>query len=137
MAFLLVLLSLWDAPMDGLAGQLLRTQRGGFDEESAAFIVRNSAGGLELYHWPRSRAFRAAHWDGALPEGVVALMHTHPASLPRPSGQDVAEARRLRLPVYVVTERQMCVADAKGIVQCGERVNLRAAAAGVTAEGLN
>lgn len=113
----LVVAALLSLDINSLASDLLR-QRGSIDDiEVAAFVVRRDDGALDLVHWPRGD-YRKAHWDGVLPDNVIAVMHTHPAQVPRPSAQDVAEARRLRLPFYVVSRPRLCVVDRDGTVTC-------------------
>jgi proteasome lid subunit RPN8/RPN11 len=94
------------------------------DEEVAAFVVMESDGTVDLHHWPRTRTFRAAHWNGPLPKGAVGIIHTHPTKLPYPSQQDLAEARRLGMPVHVVSRRLLCTAQVTGAVRCGDRTTL-------------
>lgn len=90
------------------------------DIEHAAFLVRTPAGGLSLLHWPRGR-FHAAKWTGPIPRNALGVIHTHPRSRPMPSAQDRAEARRLRLPFYVVSRTALCVVDAAGRTSCAAR----------------
>jgi hypothetical protein len=116
----MVLLLIPLSNIDLLSNELLQRRGRMEDEERAAFLVRRDDGTVALHHWPKS-GFRSARWKGQLPAGVIGVMHTHPVRLPRPSGQDIAEARRLGLPFYVVSRRQLCVADAEGTVTCGAR----------------
>jgi hypothetical protein len=90
------------------------------DLEHAAFIIHPPDGVPHLLHWPRG-VFHAAAWAGPLPEHVVAVIHTHPRRNPLPSAQDRAEARRLRLPFYVVSRAALCVAHFTGSVACAGR----------------
>lgn len=106
-----------DAVVARLADQLLRKAGGVQHLELAAFIVKTPRGALTLLRWP-NRGFYQASWVGPLPEGVVAVMHTHPQRSPRPSLQDRAEAVRMKLPFYVVSRGGLCVAGAQGEVQC-------------------
>jgi len=103
-----------------LAVELLRLNGDTDHVELAAFVVRGKNGELELVHWPPPArgVFRAAHWDGPLPSGVVGVIHTHPWTIPRPSRQDEWEARRLAMPVYVVSRTSLCVAASAGGVSC-------------------
>jgi proteasome lid subunit RPN8/RPN11 len=104
--------------IDSLALQLVQESRGAEDEEAAAFVVREASGSLTLVPWPRDGAFRSAHWVGLIPRHTVAVIHTHPWRVPRPSNHDKEEARRLRLPFYVASRTQLCVAEANGHVRC-------------------
>lgn len=110
-----------DGTVARLAYQVLQ-KAGGLDQlELAAFIVKTPRGALNLVHWP-NRGFSKASWLGPVPEGVVAVIHTHPARSPRPSMQDRAEAVRLELPFYVVSRGALCLSDAQGEVQCAGSV---------------
>ena len=105
-AFLLFF-ALDDVDVARLAAPLLRAD----DEyERAAFVVRGDDGALRLIEWPFRREFRRARWEGAAPEGTIAIVHTHPRELPRPSMGDHAEARRIGLPIYVLTRGGVSVA---------------------------
>lgn len=116
----MVVAAMLSVDIDPLAIDLLRTRgSNNDDEERAAFIVyREDIGNVALVQWPRESAYRAAHWKGPLPEHVIGVIHTHPAHIPRPSKQDIAEAQRLRLPFYVISRTRLCVADANGNVRC-------------------
>ena len=82
--------------------------------EHAAFVVRTPGGTLDLVKWPRG-GFLSARWNGPIPKGAVAVIHTHPAKRPAPSSGDRAEARRIGLPFYVVSRAGLCVADDGGV----------------------
>jgi len=110
-----------DGAVARLAYQLLEKAGGVEQFELAAFIVRSPRGALTLLQWP-GRGFSKANWAGPMPEGVVAVMHTHPQRSPRPSLQDRAEAVRLKLPFYVVSRGALCFADPHGQVQCAGSV---------------
>ena len=84
------------------------------DEESAAFIVREPDGTCGCRLWPSSGDFRAAHYRAAMPDDVIAIVHTHPVSLPFPSPQDRVTARRLGIPIYAVTFGSIYKATADG-----------------------
>ncbi len=110
-----------DGAVARLAHELLRKAGGVEQFEIAAFIVKSPRGALTLMQWP-NRGFSKANWVGPLPEGVVAVLHTHPQRSPRPSLQDRAEAVRMKLPFYVVSRGALCVAEAQGEVQCAGSV---------------
>jgi hypothetical protein len=78
--------------------------------EVAAFIVRDG-GVISCSLWPTTVMIRSARYDGMLPEGTVAVAHNHPLELPRPSRGDIAEAKRIGLPIYVVTRWRVWVVD--------------------------
>lgn len=88
---------------------------GRLDRERAAFLIRERDGTLTLAPWPHGD-FRCAKFRGAIPERTIAVLHTHPARLPQPSARDRAEARRLGLPVVVITPSGAIAAMADGTV---------------------
>jgi hypothetical protein len=106
--------------VETLAVDLLRQNRDPEHGELAGFVVEGFDGALKLLQWPvpAKQPLRAANWLGQLPDRVVGVIHTHPRDLPRPSSQDAAEARRLGLPFYVVSQWSLCVANADGLVSC-------------------
>jgi len=87
---------------------------GSRETERAAFLVVQADQTLECRDWPATHAFREARWVGPLPEGVVAVAHTHPVSFPDPSDQDLSEARRLGIPIFVLTPKIVTVAHSDG-----------------------
>lgn len=95
---------------------------GALQREHAAFLIRESDGGLTLEPWP-DRGFRHATFHGAVPQRAFAILHTHPRCEPRPSSQDRAEARRLGLPVITITTEAVIAAmpDGRDVVIRGER----------------
>jgi hypothetical protein len=83
--------------------RLLQRSRYGFDAiEHAAFLIRHRDGTLSWVDWPEGER-NAARWEGAYPAGVVAIAHTHRNWQGQPSKVDIASARRIGLPIYVVT----------------------------------
>jgi len=89
-------------------GVLLHEARDGCShDEMATFIVRLPYGRLVFVRWPPADSADEARWTGAFPRGTVAIAHTHPNWMPRPSRIDVATARRANLPVYVITRGQI------------------------------
>jgi hypothetical protein len=88
--------------------------------EVAAFIVQEPDGGFSCLLWPASAGFRSEHFSGTIPAGTVAVAHTHPGYFERPSSRDVAESKRIALPIYVVTRWNLFVVDPAS----GERVEL-------------
>ncbi len=83
------------------------------DLEVAAFLVRDDDGGISCRLWPSSFV-SAARYDGSMPKGTFALIHTHPSRSPMPSRGDLEEAKRVGLPIYVLTPSQLSVVDANG-----------------------
>ena len=75
-----------------------------FDQrEVAAFIVKDDKGLISCLMWPHSAALRSEHYLGVIPNGTVAIAHTHPLRAAEPSRGDVAESKRIGLPIYVIT----------------------------------
>ncbi len=87
---------------------------GGRNTERAAFLVVQVDHSLQCRDWPATHEFREARWVGPLPEGVVAVAHTHPQSFPDPSDQDLREASRLGIPIFVLTPKIVTVAHSDG-----------------------
>jgi hypothetical protein len=100
---------------------------GTLQREHAAFLIRESDGGLTLEPWP-DRGFRHASFRGTVPQRVIAVLHTHPRYEPRPSAHDRAEARRLGMPVITITPEAVIAAmpDGTEAVIRGERTPSRA-----------
>ena len=85
------------------------TGHGRFEHEAGAFLVLREDGRFDCVEWPAQRAFRRASWSGQVPDGTVAVMHTHPRSLPEPSAHDTREAERIGVPVIVVAGRSLAI----------------------------
>jgi hypothetical protein len=93
--------------------RLLEDARWGMaDYEVAAWLVSEPAGGVVCVPWPRTRQSGRAEWPAgrALPPGIVAQAHTHATRAASgrkfgamPSWQDCLTARRLGVPVWVVS----------------------------------
>ena len=83
---------------------------GRFEQERAAFLIRERDGTLTLEPWAHS-GFRHASFEGTIPARTIAILHTHPANAPDPSSGDRAEAKRLGLPVVVITPDSVIAAD--------------------------
>jgi len=81
------------------------------DMEVAAFVIRNSDGELACLPWPHTASVRAAHYQGAIPPGTVAVAHTHPRQFERPSSGDIEQAKRIGLPIYVISRWYLYVID--------------------------
>jgi proteasome lid subunit RPN8/RPN11 len=98
-----------------LAWELLADARYGSDpKEHAAFIVADASGELRLARWPWAAETKRATYRGNMPRGAVAIVHTHPNHLPTPSPNDVAVARKLGMPVYVITRTSVMRTDGSG-----------------------
>ena len=90
------------------------------DYESAAWVVLDH-GQLECRDWPRTFAFRAESWEGQVPDGTVAIAHTHPAKMRRPSSGDLRVAGQLGVPVIVVTQGWVSIAATDGSIALYQR----------------
>jgi len=85
-------------------------------QEVAAFLVRDANGAISSVPWPLTADRRSEHYRGVVPAGTVAIAHTHPIFAERPSSGDIAQARKIGLPIYVITRWNLYVVDAKGAV---------------------
>ena len=79
--------------------------------EVASFITRNADGTLSCVRWPHTASIRAAHYQGAIPPGTVAVAHTHPQQFEKPSSGDIEQAKRIGLPIYVISRWYLYVID--------------------------
>ena len=84
--------------------------------ESAAFLVRESDGTHRCVTWPFTREVQMQRFEGTAPDGTIAIIHTHPESLPDPSSGDRRVAMAAGVPVFVVTRRAIVGARADGSV---------------------
>jgi hypothetical protein len=84
--------------------------------ERGAFLIREDDGTLTMAMWPHA-GFARAEWRGGIPRGTIAVVHTHPIGMSaRPSAHDVAQAKRLALPVLVVTPSRVTAAYPDGSI---------------------
>ena|SRR5688572_16794624 len=98
------------------ADLLARAGYGRLPVEHAGFLIREDDGTITFAPWPRG-SFQRATYRGAIPRGTIAVVHTHPRGQPNASPHDVDEARRLRLPMVVVTPRAVTIARPDGTSQ--------------------
>lgn len=114
MLLLVLLLSTGDVMANGeivdCFAQVLARSEGPRRPESAAFLVLRR-GRFDCVSWPFGGELNAARYRGKIPDGTVAIIHTHPDNDSEPSRQDMAEAGRLGVPVYVVTRAGVTVAS--------------------------
>lgn len=82
--------------------------------ERAAFLVWRGDDRYECVVWPATNTLQSAKWNGAWPDNTAAVVHTHPRQLPEPSSHDLSEARRLGLPIFVITPRRWTLVRADG-----------------------
>jgi hypothetical protein len=84
--------------------ELLRDARWGTGRfEQAAFAVVDNDHRIRFIRWRVRGTETRAHYVGPVPPNAIAIVHTHPNRLPEPSRDDGAVAKRLGMPVYVVT----------------------------------
>ena len=88
--------------------------------EVAAFIVKDKMDRISCLVWPRSAGVRSAHYLGVIPDGTVAIAHTHPLRAEERSRGDIAESKRIGLPIFVITRWCLYVVDPAS----GDRVRL-------------
>ncbi|HEX8409637.1 MAG TPA: Mov34/MPN/PAD-1 family protein [Thermoanaerobaculia bacterium] len=86
---------------------------GRLPHERAAFLISEADGTLTTQPWEVT-GIRHASYRGAIPQRAIAIMHTHPRGEPHPSSRDRAEARRLGIPVIVVTTEGVIAAMPDG-----------------------
>lgn len=94
---------------------LLRQGGYGFREvEYAAFLIHDDNERYRCMAWPFSLGYHRQQFRGAVPYGTIAIAHTHPYALPEPSSGDGATARRLALPIFVLTPRNIYLVTSRG-----------------------
>lgn len=80
-----------------------RSGWGANDTERAAFLVREASGRWGCLLWPSTARYRSEAFKGLIPEGTVAIVHTHPNSLVKASRHDFESARATGLPLFTLT----------------------------------
>ncbi len=99
----------------GLVRLIERAAYGLAPYESAAWVVRDREGSVDLRPWALTGAVERATWRGPRPEGAIAIVHTHPRrDDPRPSSADASLARRLGLTVYTLSAGGVWAARSDG-----------------------
>jgi hypothetical protein len=93
--------------------------------EVAAFLVRDRNGVISSVMWPHTANRRSEQYDGAIPAGTVAIAHTHPWQADQhPSRGDIDQAKKIGLPIYVVTRRDLYVVNSSGeVIELFARTN--------------
>ncbi len=81
------------------------------ETERALFLTRDDAGTFGYELWPATMQRRKASYRGTIPRNTVAIAHTHPHGMPKPSQHDLDEAARTGLPIYVVTRTSIARVD--------------------------
>jgi hypothetical protein len=108
----LLLVDVHDPAVHGVFMALLRDARYGCaSEEQGAFLIHNAAGATFFLRWRANGELNRATWEGPIPAGTVAIVHTHPNWLPLPSKLDVLVARQTAVPVYVLTRTRIARTD--------------------------
>jgi hypothetical protein len=75
-------------------------------------VIRNQDGSFEATDVTRGEA---GVWKANLPASTIAIFHTHwIGGSPWPSPQDMQEADRLQIPIYVISRRDLCVYEPTG-----------------------
>lgn len=85
--------------------------------EAAAFLIRDPAHDVVCMKWPASPRLREQNYRGPVPGPTIAIVHTHPQAMQRPSRNDIEEAKRVGLPFYVVSRDSIWVAMPDGSVR--------------------
>lgn len=89
----------------------VRSGSGTREEERAAFIVKESDGGWSCLLWPSTATYRSAEFTGRIPEGTVAIAHTHPNSIVKASRKDRDAASSSQLPLFTLTWANITLVD--------------------------
>ncbi len=101
----------------GMAWELLASaQYGQSSRERAAFVFRDETGAYALQRWPFEAVGFRASFHGVMAEGTVAIIHTHPVGYDFPSTKDQLVARRMELPVYVLTRGRISKTNGVGVM---------------------
>jgi hypothetical protein len=110
-----------DAAVRALFADLLRVADYGYgNAERGAFLVLESDGNYRCELWPGGE-LRRTRFEGRIPKGTVAIVHTHPHSTPQVSADDQEAARISRLPVYALTMNEIWMATPAGGKRAVER----------------
>ncbi len=86
---------------------------GRLPRETAAFLIREADGTLTLHPWTDG-GFRHATFRGVVPPRTIAVLHTHPRGETQPSSRDREAARKLGVPVVVITPEAVIAAMPDG-----------------------
>lgn len=97
--------------MAAMIDEAVRSQK---EAEVAAFLVLDKSGRYELRRWKGTEHARKQSFTGVIPPRTIGVVHTHPNEWSRPSPADLREARRIGLPIYVVTRWDIWVAEPDG-----------------------
>jgi len=75
-------------------------------------VIRNQDGSFAATDVTRGEA---GEWKATLSPSTIAIFHTHwNGGSPWPSPQDMQEADRLQIPIYVISRRDLCVYEPTG-----------------------
>ncbi|HJT18227.1 MAG TPA: Mov34/MPN/PAD-1 family protein [Thermoanaerobaculia bacterium] len=102
--------------IDSFDTLLRKSAYGKLGEERAGFLVYEG-GRFRLVMWPPTHRFHAEEWQGAIPAGTVAVVHTHPSNQPAPSAHDRYEAERVGVPIIVLTFNSVELVQETGAVR--------------------
>jgi hypothetical protein len=80
---------------------------GRWNTERAAFLVRNPGGDVRCLLWPPTREFARERFEGRIPDGTIAIVHTHPEETPMGSPGDLRTAQTLGLPLFILTRNHI------------------------------
>ena len=90
---------------------------GRFSHERAGFLILESGGAVTLAPWNATAGFQRASHRGGIPAGTIAVAHTHPLGAAQPSAGDRDLARRIGLPVVVITPDAVIAAMPDGTIR--------------------
>jgi len=97
-----------DRAIRGYFADLLRLGGyGHWSTERAAFLVRTETGDVRCVLWPAGGELNREHFSGKVPDGAVAIVHTHPEQTPRGSTGDHHLSQTYGVPIFVLTPRNI------------------------------
>jgi hypothetical protein len=80
--------------------------------EESAWILKNPYNNYSTIRWPATGKKNAHFWRGPVPNGVVALAHTHTVkAYSKPSRMDISESKRLQIPFYIISDKGIWIVD--------------------------
>ncbi len=85
--------------------------------ERAAFLRLDADAHFHCDVWPATFSPLGAKWNAPIPDGTVAILHSHPRFYSDPSRLDRSEAKRVGMPVFIVTGWGIAMVDTNGEIQ--------------------
>lgn len=107
--------------------------------ERGAFLLLDERGEYRCLLWPSSFTLRRESFTGPIPDNTVAIVHNHPEDSPFGSFQDQQQARRIGVPIFVLTRFNIYLvepSEGKNVPVLRNRFWLKRDAAGPRCEQL-